>query len=62
MFNANSYNERKQKNPNPGIYKGNYYKMFDQYKLFIESEDWQAKQIAEISGKNVYCVETNKLY
>lgn len=62
MFNAHTYDERKQKNPNPAVYKANYYKIHDEYKLFIESDEWQAKQIAELTGKSVYCVKTNKLY
>ena len=61
-FNAHSYNERKLKNPNPSEYKAKYYKMHDEYQLFIESDDSQAKQISEISCKPVYCVKTNKLY
>jgi uncharacterized HAD superfamily protein len=61
MFNADSYEERQQTN-SPGEYKGIYYKNHDKYKLFIESEDWQAQIINKISGKPVYCVETNKLY
>jgi len=30
--------------------------------LFIESEDWQAKRIAEISNKRVICPSTEKVY
>lgn len=29
--------------------------------LFIESSEWQAKEIAEISGKPVFCVDTKKM-
>ena len=62
MFNANSYEERKSRTPNPGEYKAKYYKMHDNYKLFIESDNWQAQTIANISNKPVYCVETNYMY
>ena len=62
MFDAQSYDDRKLRNPNPSEYKAKYYKIHDNYKLFIESEDWQAQQISKISGKLVYCVGTNKLY
>ena len=62
MFNANSYEERKSRIPNPSEYKAKYYQMHDNYKLFIESDDWQAQEISKISCKPVYCVKTNKLY
>lgn len=62
MFNANSSEERKNSGITPEKYKGDYYKSHPNYKLFVESSDYQAKRIAEISGKPVYCVETNKMY
>lgn len=61
-FNANSWDERHKSGISPEKYKGEYYKQHNNYKLFIESSDYQAKRIAEISSKPVYCVETNKLY
>jgi len=30
--------------------------------LFVEDEPWQAKQIAEMSGKRVLCVTDWRLY
>lgn len=62
MFNANSWEERNNTRIPSEVYKGNFYKSHDIYKLFIESSDYQAKRISEISKKPVYCVETNKLY
>ena len=62
MFNANSWEERNKIGMNPEEYKGNFYKQQDEYKLFVESDDYQAKIIYEISKKPVYCVETNKIY
>lgn len=62
MFNASSWDERNKKGVPPEIYKADYYKSHNNYVLFIESDDNQAKKIAEISKKPVYCVETNKLY
>ena len=44
-----------------GVYKGEYYKTREDCTLFIESSYNQAKQIAEISKKPVYCVETNTM-
>ena len=46
---------------NYGNYKGTYYKEKEDCILFIESSFFQAKQIAEISHKPVYCVETNTM-
>lgn len=62
MFNANSWDDRNKKGISPEFYKASYYKQHDEYKLFIESDDKQAKKIAEISQKPCFCVETNKLY
>lgn len=42
--------------------KGNFYKNHPEYLLFIESDDYQARRIHEISGKQVLCTSTNKLY
>lgn len=59
-FNADSWEER-NKIPSE-LYKGEFYKANGNYQLFVESSDYQAKRIAEISKKPVYCVETNKMY
>lgn len=44
-----------------GEYKGEYYKQHPEYVIFIESSSRQAKIIADVSHKPVYCVETNTL-
>ena len=62
MFNANTWEERNKSGITPEKYKGNYYKTHNDYELFVESSDYQARMIAEISNKRVYCVETNKMY
>lgn len=62
MFNANTWDERNKSGIPPEKYKADFYKSKPNYKLFIESNEQQAKKIAEISCKPVYCVETNKLY
>ena len=62
MFNANSWEERNKMGIPPEKYKAEFYKNNDNFKLFVESSDHQAKRIADISNKPVYCVETNKLY
>ena len=62
MFDANTWDERNKSGISPEVYKGEYYKNNGIYELFIESNDYQAKKIAEISKKQVYCVETNRMY
>lgn len=59
MFNADSYEERSS--VPPWLYKGTYY-MNNDFDLFVESNDEEAKIINQISKKPVYCVETNKMY
>ena len=60
MVDAETYEER-SKCP-PHVLKGNVYKNSTGFLLFVESDDEQARQINKISGKPVYCVETNKVY
>lgn len=62
MFPAYSWDERHHDHIPSEQYKAAYYKQHDNYKLFIESSDYQAKRIFEITKKPIYCVETNKLY
>lgn len=62
LFPANSWAERNASGVSPMKFKGDYYREARWAKLFIESSDLQAQEIARISGKPVYCVETNKLY
>lgn len=45
---------------NHGGFKASVYVKND-YWLFIESSEWQAQQIANGSGKAVYCVDTRKM-
>ncbi len=44
-----------------GEYKGKYYAQRQDCSLFIESSYAQAVEIAKISGKPVYCVESNSM-
>ena len=62
MFNAKTWEERRKKGIPPEIYKADFYNSHNNYELFIESSDYQAKKIAEITNKPVYSVETNKMY
>ena len=62
MFDANTWDERNRSGISPEKYKGEFYKQHNNYKLFVESDDYQAKKIFEISNKPVFCVATNKVY
>lgn len=62
MFQGNSVNERNNSGISPEYMKGTVYKNDPNSILFIESDDWQAMNIHQISGKPVLCVSTNKLY
>ena len=62
MFKAQSWDERNESGISPEAMKGGYYKQAEWAKLFVESSDYQAQRIFRISGKPVFCVETNKLY
>lgn len=62
MFKAKSWDERNESGVSPEAMKGGYYKQAAWAKLFVESNDYQAQRIFQISGKPVFCVETNKLY
>lgn len=58
MFDSDTF----KRGVSPEQYKGDYYRMHRNYELFVESSDKQARRIAEIAGKAVYCVGTNKVY
>lgn len=62
MFNATTWDERKKSGITAEAMKGAHYKSQKWAKLFVESDDSQARVIHEISGKPVYRVESNKLY
>ena len=62
MFESDSYDERRRSGITPEKMKADYYKESEWAELFVESDDYQARRIFEMSGKPVYCVESNKLY
>ena len=47
---------------NRGEYKAAEFKKRPHCTIFIESERRQAQTIFELTGKNVYCVDTNEMY
>lgn len=60
MYPSSSYEGRI--GASPALFKAQYYKSKPWAELFIESDDDQAKEIARLSGKQVYCVSSNKVY
>lgn len=62
MFKANSCKERNDSGVSPEMFKATVYVDHPNAKLFVESSDYQAQRIAQMSGKPVFCVEMNKLY
>ena len=46
----------------PSAFKADYYKKSKWAELFVESDDAQAREIARLSGKQVYCVSSNRMY
>jgi len=61
MFDAQTREERDTSGIGPADFKANYFKN-DPALLFVESDDWQARRIHELTGKQVLCTQTNKLY
>ena len=62
MFNANTYEDRKNTGITPEQMKAAAYMIDKEAILFIESDDKQAKEIYKLSGKPVLCIESNILY
>lgn len=62
MFPANSYDERAGMGISPAAFKADIYRLRPWAKLFVESDDRQAREIYGLTGKPVYSVETNKIY
>ena len=54
--------EERMKLGNHGQFKGEQYKNLPDAKIFIESNKNQAKVIANVSGKEVFCVDDCKFY
>jgi len=50
--------EERIKAGNHGSYKGNWYKHLKKTTIFIESNESQAREINRISGKAVFCTDT----
>lgn len=62
MFPAESYEERAGTGVSPAVFKADIYRQRTWAKLFVESDDRQAREIFGLTGRPVYCVETNKMY
>lgn len=62
MFPAKSYDERAGMGISPAAFKADIYRLRPWAKLFVESDDRQAREIRAITRRPVYSVETNKMY
>lgn len=62
MFNAETWQERNNSGIGPAEFKAKHFKENPNLYIFIESDDNQARRIHELTGKQVLCVETNKMY
>ena len=62
MFKADSTEERNNSGVSPWQMKAKVYSEDNNAELFIESDDYQAQMIHQLTGKDVYCVSTNKYY
>ena len=62
LFPAQHYDERKASGIRPAEFKANIYAARRWARLFVESDDQQAREICRMTRKPVYCVGTNMLY
>lgn len=62
LFPAQSWDERSATRISPAAFKADIYRHRPWAKLFVESDDRQAREIYESTGKPVYCVDSNKMY
>ncbi len=54
--------EERVKSGSHGRFKAEHYKRIKDADIFIESSERQAEEIAELSGKLVFCTDTHKVY
>lgn len=54
--------EERRELGNHAKFKANYYKQIKSAIWFVESNDQQAQEIASLTGKAVYCVDTHQYY
>ena len=54
--------EERVKSGSHGRFKAEHYKRIKNADIFIESSERQAEEIAELSGKLVFCTDTHKVY
>ena len=62
MCPAKSYDERAGMGISPAAFKADIYRLRPWAKLFVESDDRQAREIHDITQRPVYSVETNQMY
>lgn len=62
MFPAQSREERNRSGISPERFKADYYRAHRRARLFVESDDRQAREIYRMTAKPVLCVESNVMY
>lgn len=62
LFPAETWEERNASGISPEAFKARCFSMASWARLFIESDDLQAQRIFKLSGKPVYCTESNRMY
>ena len=62
MFPADTYEDRRTGGIAPAAFKAGIYRQRVDARLFVESDNDQARQICCLAHKPVYCVESNTLY
>lgn len=61
MINHEKY-DNKDVVENKGLYMGIEYKKYKEISLFIENDDYQAREISRVSGKGVFCLGSHMYY
>lgn len=62
LFPADSWEARARTGISPAEFKAEVYRASTSAKLFVESDDSQARTIFSLVAKPVYCVESNTMY
>jgi uncharacterized HAD superfamily protein/hypoxanthine phosphoribosyltransferase len=62
LMNNHAKNDDKNLVENVGFYMGIEYKKYNEIALFIENDDYHAREISRISGKGVFCLGSHMYY
>lgn len=53
---------KRDRNIDSATMKASFYKEHPEFILFVESDDYQARRIYQLTSKQVLCTDTNTLY